>query len=71
MIEVQVRTTGRPIVVRIREGWQSEHPCRSCGAPMIYGLTGAGKWMPLDAVPERGIYTSHFATCAKAKEHRR
>ena len=72
--------------------------CRSCGAPIRWVRTRAGKAMPLDAQPvatgnvvlgEDGTartltrkqvmlggivgdrYTSHFATCANASQHRR
>lgn len=36
--------------------------CRSCGAPVIWGYTKAGKRCPFD--PDG---TSHFATCPQAK----
>lgn len=53
-------------------------PCRSCGAPLIWGLTAAGKRMPVDATDPLlapiarvvDTYVSHFATCPKAAEHR-
>ena len=43
-----------------------ERPCRSCGAPMIWTVTAAGKRMPLN--PDG---TSHFASCPNAAEHRK
>ncbi len=79
--------------------------CRSCGAPIIWAKTEAGKPMPLDIQPSpsgtftirhadgrawRGNlheelqaihkskikdlgpwYTSHFATCPNANQHRK
>jgi hypothetical protein len=29
-------------------------PCGTCGAPVIWATTGAGKPMPVDAVPVKG-----------------
>jgi hypothetical protein len=37
--------------------------CRSCGAPVEWRLTPAGKRCPYDA----GTETSHFQTCPDAK----
>lgn len=57
--------------------------CSSCGAPIIWAESKAGKPTPLDAKPEsrfifiEGVaqqimtYTSHFATCPNADQHRR
>lgn len=61
--------------------------CRSCGAAIVWAVTAAGKRMPLDAKPERRLvregrqepplvvvtdtYTSHFATCPNADQHRK
>jgi hypothetical protein len=67
--------------------------CRSCGAPLLWAQTTAGKNMPLDAAPtangnielRHGLaryvtpdanattprYTSHFATCPNAGQHRK
>lgn len=58
--------------------------CRSCGEPILWVRTAAGKMMPLDAVPRvdgnvmrefadgsRLYYVSHFATCPNAASHRR
>lgn len=41
--------------------------CRSCGAPIDWHKTEAGKNMPLDA----GTTTPHWATCANADQHRK
>lgn len=30
-------------------------PCRSCGAPLIWGVTAQGKRMPVDAMPQKRI----------------
>lgn len=63
----------------------TEAKCRSCGAPIVWTKTTNGKRMPLDAKPElrmvldvtTGVanvvdaYTSHFATCPDAADHRR
>lgn len=53
--------------------------CRSCGDPIVWIVTNAGKNMPVDAgtieagdevfVPER--HRSHFATCVHAAHHRK
>ena len=58
--------------------------CKSCGAEIIWKLTGGGKRIPLDAKSEKrfviwfnGIatlydtYQTHFVTCPDAKEHRK
>lgn len=70
--------------------------CRSCGAPVIWARTPAGKRIPLDLTPTDdgnvllddhgtatvmgglavwppGAYrwTSHFASCPQAADHRR
>jgi len=44
----------------------SEQKCRSCGAPIEWVKTDAGKWMPVD--PDG---TSHFATCPDAEKWRK
>lgn len=61
--------------------------CKSCGAEIIWTVTDKGKRMPVDAAPEHRftlvrqgadmravyvpVYTSHFATCPHADEHRK
>ena len=30
------------------------HACRSCGAPIMWAMTGRGKTMPVDAAPSDG-----------------
>lgn len=58
--------------------------CKSCGAPIIWVKSLGGADMPLDAEPEkrfildgaaaavaRTTYTSHFATCPNADQHRK
>lgn len=57
--------------------------CRSCNAPITWAATPNGKSMPLDHPGEHRVvvgadgfarvvatYTSHFATCAQADQHR-
>jgi hypothetical protein len=54
--------------------------CRSCGAPVIWQTTVAGRPIPLDptihvvfdesGVAHRGR-NSHFSTCPNAKTHRK
>ena len=64
--------TVRPPLPTLPDGWrwpERKSPvgrCRSCRAPVLWALTPAGKWNPLDADG-----TSHFATCPQAAEHRR
>jgi hypothetical protein len=43
---------------------QAAQRCRSCGAPVEWRRTAAGKWCPYDA----GTATSHFTTCPDAKD---
>lgn len=64
-------------------GLFSKH-CTSCGAEIIW-VTTRGSKMPLNAKPEkrfiildeqgaavaRDTYTSHFATCPNADQHRK
>lgn len=66
---------------------QPKSYCRTCGKPIIWCATEAGKRMPLDAEPERrfvldpgsdpmvgrmrNTYQSHFATCRDAAQHRK
>jgi hypothetical protein len=59
--------------------------CRSCGAPIFFVAMTSGKRMPLNQTPKKAViidkatgqgsiqdaYTSHFATCPKADQHRR
>lgn len=58
--------------------------CKSCGAPIVWAVTLTGKRMPLDEKPEKRFvldrdgkcsllytYTSHFASCPQAAQHRR
>jgi hypothetical protein len=59
--------------------------CSSCGAPVLWVVMTSGARMPLNPTPQRLItlatvdhvghvqdcYTSHFATCPNAAEHRR
>ncbi len=61
--------------------------CKSCGAPIVWGKTFAGKSVPLDPPEKRYIkltdgvafgrlrmvetWLSHFATCPNAGQHRR
>jgi hypothetical protein len=44
---------------------KNESRCRSCGAPIIWWITPAGRRSPHD--PDG---TSHFATCPHAERHR-
>ena len=54
--------------------------CRSCGAQILWVVTGKGKRAPLDPVwhvvtDEEGHsyrgHMNHFATCPSADQHRR
>jgi hypothetical protein len=60
--------------------------CKSCGAAILWVVTASGKRMPLDANAERRFviepeepplalsretYSSHFATCPNAAQHRK
>lgn len=58
--------------------------CHSCGAPILWARTTAGKLLPLDRCPRSDgyilrempdgstlMYVSHFATCHNADKHRR
>lgn len=60
------QATGRePLRFPIPPG-APEKPCRSCGAPMIWITTPAGRKMPVN--PDG---TSHFGTCPNANDHRK
>lgn len=41
--------------------------CRSCGAPIWWGVTDAGKSCPFDVIDGQPTPTSHFKTCKDAK----
>jgi len=53
--------------------------CRSCGHPIVWFKTDAGKNMPVNAetVQDKDVtldlsrHESHFATCPHADQHRR
>ena len=58
--------------------------CRGCGAPIEWGLTEAGKKVPLDPPEKRYVtglqkghylivetWTPHFATCSKRDDFRK
>ncbi len=54
-------------------------PCKSCGAPLVWIKTPAGKWMPCDpakivVVTDGGEVRSgrvpHWAICPTAAQHR-
>lgn len=46
--------------------------CKTCDAFMLWTVTPKGKRMPVNARPDaKGVYTSHFATCEQASEHRK
>lgn len=53
--------------------------CRSCGHPIVWFKTDAGKNIPIDAETvlaedttlELPRHVSHFATCPHADQHRR
>jgi len=58
--------------------------CKTCGAPILWLRMTTGAQMPVDEKPQRLIvleptnvgvvrdcYTSHFATCPDAAQHRR
>ncbi|HET9954136.1 MAG TPA: hypothetical protein VFQ61_06515 [Polyangiaceae bacterium] len=61
----------------------SRKKCLSCGAEIVWVEMQSGRRMPLDAKPQKLIvieadkgevklcFTSHFATCPDAAEHRR
>lgn len=43
-----------------------------CRRPILWVITSRGRRMPVDPAPdERGVYTSHWATCPKAEQFRR
>ena len=57
--------------------------CKSCGAQIRWVTMTSGKKMPLDMPPQMVVcvtgdcgfitdgYTSHFATCPQADQHRK
>lgn len=57
--------------------------CRGCGAPIVWGITEAGKKVPLDPPEKRYVelggdrvrivetWLSHFATCTWSDDFRR
>ncbi len=57
--------------------------CRGCGAPIVWGITEAGKNVPLDPPEKRYValhagrfrivdtWISHFATCLKSDDFRK
>ena len=50
----------------------SEAPCKACGAFLIWAKTAKGKWIPLQAEPDKeGVYESHFAKCPNSKDFRK
>ena len=68
------------IAEQIRERHPFEVPCRSCGKPVVWFRTKAGKRMPVDAESTKPTdaahqldlkrHVSHFATCPYADQHR-
>lgn len=40
-------------------------PCRSCGKPVYFGFTKAGKRCPYDVIEGEPTDTSHFTTCTE------
>lgn len=42
--------------------------CRSCGKPIYWGTTAAGKRCPFDVIEGEATTVSHFATCPDAKK---
>lgn len=42
--------------------------CRSCGAPVWWGKTAAGKWNPFDVVDGERTRVTHFSTCPQASQ---
>ena len=56
-------------------------PCRSCGAPIDFVITPAGKYMPVDPGKRVTIVTDggevrsglipHWATCPTPEKHRK
>lgn len=70
----------RPVLFVVPDGAvtkASPEKCRSCGAPVAWITTAAGKWMPLSlAKAERNVLgetvaPSHFSDCEFAAQHRR
>lgn len=42
--------------------------CRSCGAPIWWGKTPAGKRNPFDVQGDARTAVTHFSTCPQAKD---
>jgi len=57
--------------------------CKTCGAEIVWGITAAGKKVPMDPPEKRFVegsvgrvevqdtWLSHFATCPQADLHRK
>lgn len=45
--------------------------CRGCHALIFFAKTSKGKFIPLDADSQDGLFTPHFATCPFAGELRK
>jgi hypothetical protein len=54
--------------------------CRSCGAPIVFLRTRAGKWMPGDAASvtpgdelyePSSVHVAHWSTCEDREQWRR
>lgn len=66
---------------QIRQRHPFEVPCRSCGKPVVWFRTKAGKRMPVDAETTKptdaehqldlGRHVSHFSTCPEADKWRK
>lgn len=54
------------VVRRLAAAGIEVQECRSCGDPILFLKTNAGKWQPLNMGLE-----SHFGDCPEANKHRR